>query len=168
MLTSALGTKLGEMSVSSWGLGSASPLSPLVPSPSVSCLIPVQYSIRWHDRKKSTRRPAITENVTTMSRGGLPEVLNNAVQTMVVNTTNRNGIHLYVTSRMTSRERMTFPMWSISERVVQDASTEYGWLDIEFRDQAFCSRLPSRHAFYLSPGGSSTTELFLLFHVGVR
>lgn len=31
----------------------------------------------------------MTENVTTMPRGGLPEVLNNAVQTMTVNTTNR-------------------------------------------------------------------------------
>lgn len=52
----------------------------------------------------------MTENVTTMPRGGLPEVLNNAVQTMTVNTTNRKGIHLYVTSRMTLRDRMTLPM----------------------------------------------------------
>lgn len=102
-----------------------------------------------------------------MPRGGLPEVLNNAVQTIAVNTTNRNGIHLEVTSRMTLRERISSPMWSISGRVVQDASTENGWLDIEFHNQAFCSKLPSSHAFYLSLGGPSTA-FFHLFHVGVR
>lgn len=40
-----------------------------------------------------------------------------------------------------------------------------GWLNIEFRYEAFCSRLPSRYAFYLSPGGSSPASFF---HVSVR
>lgn len=139
-----------------------SPLPLLTISMSMSCLAPVQYTIRWHDRKKNTRRPANTENVTTMPRGGLPEVLNNAVQTMTVNTTNRNGIHLYVTSRTTLRDRMTLPRWNIWTDTSK--GLDRMWL-VGYRgpllglllEAAFPSRI------YLSPEGSSTTCFFLPF-----
>lgn len=101
-----------------------------------------------------------------MPRGGLPEELNNAVQTITVNTTKRKGIHLYVTSRMTLRDRIASSMWNISGRIVQEASTGCGWLSVEFLYQAFCSRMPSHHAFYLSPDENSTA-LCLRFFMSV-
>lgn len=101
-----------------------------------------------------------------MPRGGLPEVLNNAVQTMTVNTTNRKGTHLYVTSRMTLRDRINLSMWNISGRIVQEALTDYGWLSIEFHYQASCSRMPSHNAFY-SPPEDFFTALYFPFFMSV-
>lgn len=89
---------------------------------SISCLIRVQYSIRWQARKEDTSRPANTPKVMTMPRGGCPEVLNKAVDTVTVKMTNMKGIHLCVTSRMILRDRVSWSMWNISGRTVQEAS----------------------------------------------